>query len=114
MRVALVTGAGGGIGLAIATRLAADGVRVLVNDRDKDACERAAAALDGIAAPGDVTSPEDMASVMAATDRLDIVVNNAGVTRDAPIHRMTDEDWAPFKNLAPDPWPQVKGMLQAA
>ena len=57
MRVALVTGAGGGIGLAIATRLAADGARVLVNDRDVAACSQAAAAVNGIAAPGDVTSP---------------------------------------------------------
>jgi 3-oxoacyl-[acyl-carrier protein] reductase len=93
MQVALVTGAGGGIGLAIATRLAADGARVIVNDRDTEACSRAAAALDGVPAPGDVTSPDDMAAVVALTDRLDSVVNNAGVTRDAPIHRMTDSDW---------------------
>jgi 3-oxoacyl-[acyl-carrier protein] reductase len=100
MRVALVTGAGGGIGLAIATRLAADGVRVLVNDRDLDACSRVAAALNGTPAPGDVTSPSDMEAVIASTDRLDIVVNNAGVTRDAPIHRMTDEDWTVVHDVA--------------
>jgi 3-oxoacyl-[acyl-carrier protein] reductase len=93
-RVALVTGAGGGIGRAIASRLAAEGASVLVNDRDADACERVARELGGVAAPGDVTSPSDMEAVVAlAQGRLDIVVNNAGVTRDAPIHRMTDADW---------------------
>ena len=35
-------------------------------------------------------------------------------TEEAILDRMTDSDWAPFKNLAPDPWPQVQGLLQAA
>ncbi len=99
-RVALVTGAGGGIGRAIAERLASEGASVLINDRDPELCARAAAELGGVPAPGDVTSPADMAAVMALTERLDIVVNNAGVTRDAPIHRMTDADWNIVQDVA--------------
>jgi 3-oxoacyl-[acyl-carrier protein] reductase len=99
-RVALVTGAASGIGYAIASRLLAEGASVLVNDRNAEACERAAAELGGVAAVGDVTDPASVDAVVALTDRLDIVVNNAGVTRDAPIHRMTDEDWQIVQDVA--------------
>ena len=99
-RVALVTGAASGIGYAIASRLVAEGASVLVNDRNAEACERAAAELGGVAAVGDVTDPASVDAVVALTDRLDIVVNNAGVTRDAPIHRMTDEDWQIVHDVA--------------
>jgi len=99
-RVALVTGAGGGIGRAIAERLAAEGASVLINDRDADLCAQVASELGGVAAPGDVTSPSDMEAVIALAPRLDIVVNNAGVTRDAPIHRMTDADWNLVQDVA--------------
>jgi 3-oxoacyl-[acyl-carrier protein] reductase len=100
-RTALVTGAAGGIGHAIAWRLAAEGATVLVNDRDADACARAASELGGIAAVGDVTDPAAIESVVAlAGARLDIVVNNAGITRDAPIHRMTDDDWRLVHDVA--------------
>ena len=99
-RVALVTGAASGIGYAIASRLVAEGASVLVNDRNAEACERAAAELGGVAAVGDVTDPASVDAVVALTDRLDIVVNNAGVTRDAPIHRMTDEDWQIVQDVA--------------
>jgi 3-oxoacyl-[acyl-carrier protein] reductase len=100
-RVALVTGAASGIGYAIAARLVTEGASVLVNDRDADACRRAASALGGIAAVGDVTDPAAMEAVVAlAGPRLDIVVNNAGITRDAPIHRMTDDDWRLVNDVA--------------
>jgi 3-oxoacyl-[acyl-carrier protein] reductase len=99
-RVALVTGAASGIGYAIASRLVAEGASVLVNDRNAEACERAAAELGGVAAVGDVTDPASVDAVVALTERLDIVVNNAGVTRDAPIHRMTDEDWQIVHDVA--------------
>jgi 3-oxoacyl-[acyl-carrier protein] reductase len=99
-RVALVTGAASGIGYAIAGRLVAEGASVLVNDRDPDACARAAAELGGVPAVADVTDPAAVDAAVALTDRLDIVVNNAGVTRDAPIHRMTDEDWRIVHDVA--------------
>jgi len=68
-----------------------------VNDLDPDACEEAAAAIGAIAAPGDVTDPAAVARIVGAAaqagGRLDVLVNNAGITRDAPLHRMSDEDW---------------------
>ena len=103
-RVALVTGAASGIGYAIAARLVAEGASVLVNDRNAEACERAAAELGGVPAVGDVTDSASVDAVVALAEerfgRLDIVVNNAGVTRDAPIHRMTDEDWQIVHDVA--------------
>lgn len=98
-RVALVTGAGRGIGAAIATRLVDEGCRVVVNDRDVDAAGEVADDLgDGaVAVGGSVTVAAD---VQAAVDLareafggLDIVVNNAGLTRDRMLHRMSDDDF---------------------
>jgi NAD(P)-dependent dehydrogenase (short-subunit alcohol dehydrogenase family) len=97
-RVAVVTGAARGIGRAIAGRLADEGATVVVNDLDPEACERVAAELPaGAAAAGDVTDPAAADAVVSlAGERfgaLDILVNNAAVTRDAPVHRMADADW---------------------
>jgi len=99
-RVALVTGAGRGIGKAIAMRLARDGAAVVVNDVDEDVAHEAAAELPqgaGAAAPGSVADPAVADELVAAAERefgtLDIVVNNAGLTRDSSLHRMTDEAW---------------------
>jgi NAD(P)-dependent dehydrogenase (short-subunit alcohol dehydrogenase family) len=89
-RVGIVTGAGRGIGAAIAERLAADGLSVCVADLDSTAAE---AQAEGIAARGgivlacqmDVTEPASVRAMVDATllrfGRVDVLVNNAGVTR---------------------------------
>jgi 3-oxoacyl-[acyl-carrier protein] reductase len=101
-QVAIVTGAGGGIGRAIVTRLAGDGFAVVAGDIDPSSLGDLAddPALSGRAVRTvtlDVTQPSSTdAAVAAALDTfggLDVVVNNAGVARGGPIHRITDADW---------------------
>jgi 3-oxoacyl-[acyl-carrier protein] reductase len=101
-RTALVTGAGAGIGRAIARRLAADGAKVAVNDLDADACADVVAELEAMgatayAAPGSVADPAAAEAMIGRVEQagagLDILVNNAGVLRDVALHRMTDDDW---------------------
>ena len=86
--MALVTGAGSGLGEAIARRLAADGAVVVVNDLDPAAAERVAKEIDGDVAPFDVTDvPAVDAAFTAAIERhgrLDILVNNAGIAHNRP------------------------------
>ncbi len=98
-KAALVTGSARGIGRATAELLAEHGARVLVNDLDAELAEQTAAGIDGEHATfaGDLTEegvPEAMVQ-RAVTEfgRLDIVVNNAGFTRDAMAHRMSDEQF---------------------
>jgi 3-oxoacyl-[acyl-carrier protein] reductase len=98
-KVAIVTGSARGIGRATAELLAEHGARVLVNDLDGDVAEQAANEIQGeaVAFAGDLTEesvPDKL--VQRAVDewgRLDIVVNNAGYTRDAPIHKMSDDQF---------------------
>ena len=100
-RIALVTGAGSGIGRAIARRLAAEGACVVVADRDAD---RAAAVADEIgnadvAVPftADVTDEEQVAAAVAAAGLafggVDLVVNNAGLSISRPLLETTTADW---------------------
>jgi len=122
-KVALVTGAGRGIGRAIAEKLASEGARVVLNDIDPAPAEETVAAIaaaggEAVAVAGDVTA-DGFANAFVATalDRfggLDIIVNNAGYSWDTVIQKTTDEQFdamldihvkAPFKVLraAADP-----------
>ncbi len=102
-RVALVTGAARGIGLGIATRLAREGASIAVADLDEGAASEAAASLplvDGAKAVGIGCDVADAAAAGSAVDRtvselggLHVLVNNAGVTRDNLLFKMTEEDW---------------------
>jgi len=82
-RVGLVTGGGGGIGRAIAQRLAGDGMAVAVLDRDGVAAQTVAAEIGGLPVTADVTRPEEVGrgvdTVLARFSRVDLLVNNAGV-----------------------------------
>jgi 3-oxoacyl-[acyl-carrier protein] reductase len=99
-KTALVTGAARGIGLAIASRLAADGARVALLDLDAAAADAEAKKIGGgaIALAADVTKASEVESAVSRVvqewGRLDILVNNAGITgRSFPIWELTDEDW---------------------
>jgi 3-oxoacyl-[acyl-carrier protein] reductase len=96
---AIVTGSARGIGRATAELLTAQGAQVLINDLDGDVAEQAAGEIQGETAvfAGDLTkSDAPEALVKAAVDafgKIDILVNNAGYTIDAPIHKMSDEQF---------------------
>ena len=83
-RVAVVTGAGSGIGLDTARRLAAEGARVAVADLDAEAGKAAADEIDGLFIHADVTSADDVTAMYEATlrafGRIDIAFNNAGIS----------------------------------
>ena len=97
-KVAIVTGSARGIGRATAELLASQGAKVLVNDLDADVARQTASEIDGdtVVYAGDLTKPgaadELVRTAVDAFGRLDIVVNNAGYTLDAPLHKMSD-DW---------------------
>jgi len=107
-RVAVITGAGNGLGRAYALELAARGAKVVVNDLGgatgggggdraaADAVVREIAAAGGVAIANHDSVIEGERIVGAALEafgRVDILVNNAGILRDVSLHKMTDADW---------------------
>ena len=99
-RVAVVTGAARGIGAATAQRFADEGAAVAVLDLDQDLAAATAAGLGASLAIGVACNVSDAASVEAAVasvveqlGQVDVLVNNAGVTRDNLLFKMTEDDW---------------------
>jgi 3-oxoacyl-[acyl-carrier protein] reductase len=93
-RLALVTGASKGIGRAIAEELARAGADVVVGYRSGGAeAEALAAEIGGRAIQADVSSPEEAKRLVDEAGDVDVLVNNAGLTRDGLLARMSDDDW---------------------
>jgi NAD(P)-dependent dehydrogenase (short-subunit alcohol dehydrogenase family) len=92
-RVALVTGASSGIGLATARALAAEGARVALVALPGEELERAASECGGLACPADVGNPEAVAAAFRAAGPVDAVFNNAGISLVAPLAETTDDQW---------------------
>lgn len=112
-QVAIITGAGRGIGAAAARLFAEHGAKVVVSDLDAAPAEEVVAAIkaaggDALAVPGDVTDPAFpeaiMSKTIAAYGKLNVLVNNAGYTWDGMIHKMSDKQFQAMidvHNLAP-------------
>jgi 3-oxoacyl-[acyl-carrier protein] reductase len=93
-KTALVTGASKGIGRAIAEELARAGASVVVGYRSGQAeAEELAGAIGGRAVQADVSSPDDARRLVEEAGDVDVLVNNAGLTRDGLLARMSDDDW---------------------
>jgi NAD(P)-dependent dehydrogenase (short-subunit alcohol dehydrogenase family) len=106
-RIALITGAGSGIGLAMARLFAQEGAHVLVNDLHKEAADAAAHQLrasggTATALAGDVTSAADAVALLAAIKnqhgKLHVLVNNAGLNVRSDFRHMTDDDWRKIRD----------------
>ncbi len=106
-RVALVTGGTGGIGTAIVKRLAGMGHKVASNYRDEAKAKTwvekmKSAGVDAIAVPGDVSNPDSAAGIVREVEAklgpVDILINNAGITRDTTFHKMSPEQWVEVIN----------------
>lgn len=102
-KVAIITGAGRGIGKAIALKLAENGADIVINDipgsdyADETKNEIEALGVKAIVVRGDVRNKDDVDNLINKTvetfGKIDILVNNAGITRDGLMIRMSEEDW---------------------
>jgi 3-oxoacyl-[acyl-carrier protein] reductase len=93
-KLALVTGASRGIGRAIAEELARAGASVVVGYRSgKDEAEELAATIGGRAIQADVSDAGEARRLVDEAGDIDVLVNNAGLTRDGLLARMSDDDW---------------------
>lgn len=101
-KVAIVTGASRGIGKSIALLLAKNGARIVASARNQELLDSLVAEIksfggEAIAVAGDVSQTEDANNLVSAAiesfGQVDVLVNNAGITRDGLLLRMKDEDW---------------------
>lgn len=101
-KVAIVTGAGGGVGRAISKRLVSEGCKVVLLGRDRARLQKAASEVGDkkstMTVMADITKEAEVLSAMEQTissfDKVDILVNNAGMINDpVPFHEMTDDQW---------------------
>jgi 3-oxoacyl-[acyl-carrier protein] reductase len=98
-KAAIVTGSARGIGRATAELLVSQGAKVLINDLDGDIAEQASGEIAGETAvfAGDLTKPgvpdQLVQKAVDSFGKIDIIVNNAGYTIDAPVHKMSDEQF---------------------
>jgi NAD(P)-dependent dehydrogenase (short-subunit alcohol dehydrogenase family) len=101
-KVAIVTGAGGGVGRAISKRLVSEGCKVVLLGRDRTKLQKAASEVGDkkstMTVMADITKEAEVLSAMEQTissfDKVDILVNNAGTINDpVPFHEMTDDQW---------------------
>lgn len=101
-QVALVTGSGRGIGRSIAESLMAAGAKVVISDINEETCKKTAGELkemggETLSVVCDVTNSESIEKmvekIMSEWGRIDVLVNNAGITRDNLYMRMSEQDW---------------------
>jgi NAD(P)-dependent dehydrogenase (short-subunit alcohol dehydrogenase family) len=101
-KVAIVTGAGGGVGKAISKRLASEGCKVILLGRNRAKLQKTASEIGNkrntLVVTADITKEAEVLSAIDQTinsfDRIDILVNNAGTINDpVPFHEMTDDQW---------------------
>lgn len=107
-KVAIVTGSARGLGKAMVLEMVAQGAKVVVTDVDHESCISVKEEIErrggeAIALKCDVTSREDVSAMVEETIRafgkIDILINNAGITRDSGFVKMTDEHWDSVMNV---------------